>query len=170
MGDIDTAYSGRTFDNIDVWSNSCVFPAVLAARAQVYLRAGWSLGLQKRYIYEGNGSDRQCGRAATGLTVDAVRVPHRFSYVNRPANIVNRPANIVNRPGNIVLRRRSSVAYRHTLTQGRAQRLQTRNGSRFCPDLFITQSRLGPQYRSYWPPCSITTSTFINISIRSTRR
>ena len=42
---------------------------------QIYLRAGWSLGMQKLYIYEGGGSDRHVGRAATGLTLDSVSVP-----------------------------------------------------------------------------------------------
>ena len=126
---------------------------MVAARAQVYLRAGWSLGLQKRYIYEGNGTDRQCGRAATGLTVDAVRSPPQFAYSNRRASIV--------------LRRRSSDAYRRTLVHGMAQRSRTRNGSTFCPDLFITQNPSGPPYHFYWPHCSTTTTTFIQTSIRS---
>jgi len=38
---------------------------------QIYLRAGWSLGMQKRYIHEGGGCDRHVGRAATGLTLDS---------------------------------------------------------------------------------------------------
>ena len=38
---------------------------------QIYLRAGWSLGMQKQYIFEGGGSDRHVGRAATGLTLDS---------------------------------------------------------------------------------------------------
>ena len=34
----------------------------------IYLRAGWSLGaVTARYIMEGGGGDRLCGRAATGM-------------------------------------------------------------------------------------------------------
>eukprot|EP00961_Rhodomonas_salina_P286407 3869953-Rhodomonas_salina.1 len=40
---------------------------------QIYLWAWWSLGMQKWYIFEGGGSDRHVGRAATvtGLTLDS---------------------------------------------------------------------------------------------------
>ena len=36
----------------------------------IYLRAGWSLGNQKRYILAGGGGDELCGRAATGLNIN----------------------------------------------------------------------------------------------------
>ena len=46
----------------------------------IYIRAGWSLGLQKRYIMEGGGGDQLCGRDATGINVHgeefAVLPPH----------------------------------------------------------------------------------------------
>jgi hypothetical protein len=55
---------------------------------QIYLRAGWSLGMQKRYIYDGGGSDRHIGRAATGLTLDAEEfccLPAHFNHNEGPA-------------------------------------------------------------------------------------
>jgi hypothetical protein len=54
---------------------------------QIYLRAGWSLGLQKKYIHEGGGSDRLCGRAASGLTLDAEEfgcLPPHFNLHDGP--------------------------------------------------------------------------------------
>ena len=39
----------------------------------IYLRAGWSLGVQKRYILEGGGNDQLAGRAAAGLDINSVR-------------------------------------------------------------------------------------------------
>lgn len=36
----------------------------------IYLRAGWSLGLQKQYIMEGGGGDQLCGQTATGGDVN----------------------------------------------------------------------------------------------------
>ena len=50
---------------------------------QIYLRAGWSLGMQKRYIFEGGGYDRHVGRAATGLTLDSEEfgcLPPHFNH------------------------------------------------------------------------------------------
>lgn len=38
----------------------------------IYLRAGWSLGVQKRYILEGGGGDQLAGRAATGIDINSV--------------------------------------------------------------------------------------------------
>lgn len=35
----------------------------------IYIRAGWSLGVQSRYILEGGGGDQVCGRAASGLNL-----------------------------------------------------------------------------------------------------
>lgn len=47
----------------------------------IYLRAGWSLGVQKRYIWASQGGDELCGRAATGLCITlpqfASLPPHR---------------------------------------------------------------------------------------------
>ena len=40
----------------------------------IYLRAGWSLGVQKRYILEGGGNDQLAGRAAAGLDINSVRI------------------------------------------------------------------------------------------------
>ena len=39
----------------------------------IYLRAGWSLGVQKRYIVSGGGGDQLAGRSATGIDVNSVR-------------------------------------------------------------------------------------------------
>ena len=38
----------------------------------IYLRADWSLGVQKRYILEGGGNDQLAGRAAAGLDINSV--------------------------------------------------------------------------------------------------
>ena len=38
--------------------------------AQVYLRAGWSLGVQDRYVIAGPGGDQLIGRAVSGLPID----------------------------------------------------------------------------------------------------
>lgn len=48
----------------------------------IYLRAGWSLGLQSRYILEGEGGDQLCGRAATGLPLTDV------TFANLPPHFI----------------------------------------------------------------------------------
>eukprot|EP00961_Rhodomonas_salina_P257474 3479594-Rhodomonas_salina.1 len=37
------------------------------SRVQIYLLAGWSLGMQKQYIFEGGGSNRHVRPAATSF-------------------------------------------------------------------------------------------------------
>ena len=53
----------------------------------IYLRAGWSLGNQKRYILSGGGGDELCGRAATGLNINLeefASLPPHFNLDDGP--------------------------------------------------------------------------------------
>lgn len=53
----------------------------------IYLRAGWSLGNQKRYIMSGQGGDELTGRAATGLNINDAEfasLPPHFNSEDGP--------------------------------------------------------------------------------------